>query len=70
MFIWIYLVVYFALVAGAFVALAVGGVLPHLSFLTMLIAFGGAISLGVLLAAVWTWRPRHALRRQSKEPKG
>ncbi len=56
-FIWVYLAVYFVLIAGAFVALAVGGVLPHLSFLTILGAFGGAITLGVLVAAVWLWRP-------------
>ncbi len=56
-FIWVYLAIYFALIAGAFVALAVGGVLAHLSFLTILIAFGVAIALGVALAAVWVWRP-------------
>lgn len=56
-FIWVYLAVYFALVAGAFVALAMGGVLPHLSFLNILVAFGGASALGVLLALVWLWRP-------------
>jgi hypothetical protein len=52
-----YLAAYVALIAGAFVALAVGGVLPHLSVLTVLVAFGGAIALGLLLAFVWYWHP-------------
>ena len=60
-FIWVYLTVYSALLAGAFVALTVGGVLPRLSFLTILVAFGGAIALGILLAVVWLWQPGNAV---------
>ena len=56
-FIWVYLAIYFALIVGAFVALAAGGVLAHLSFLTILVTFGGALALGVLLAAAWRWNP-------------
>lgn len=56
-FIWVYLAIYFALIVGAFVALAAGGVLAHLSCPTILVAFGGALALGVLLGAVWRWNP-------------
>jgi hypothetical protein len=56
-FIWIYLAIYFALIAGALIALSVGGVLAHFSLLPILLALFVAIGLGVLLAVVWRWHP-------------
>ncbi len=61
MFLWVYLAVYFALVLGAVVALWIGGVLAHLSAITILLSLLVAIGLGVLLAVVWLWRPGRAL---------
>ncbi len=62
MFLWVYLAIYFALVLGAVVALWIGGVLTHLSAITILVALLVAIGLGVLLAVVWQWRPGKPLR--------
>ncbi len=53
----IYLGVYFALVVGAVVALWAGGVLAHLSPLVIVFCLVFAVALGVLLAALWRWRP-------------
>ncbi len=59
-FVWVYLAIYFALVAGAVIALWQGGVLAHLSALSILIPLVVAVGLGVLLAVVWLWRPSKA----------
>ena len=56
-FLWVYLVLYFALVLGAFVALWQGGVFAYLSTLSILAGLTIACGLGVLLAVVWFWRP-------------
>ncbi|MGE5357690.1 MAG: hypothetical protein ACM3NQ_01645 [Bacteroidales bacterium] len=63
-FIGIYLIVYFALVAGALVALWAGGVLAHLPTLGILLFFVVAMGAGVLAAAVWRWHPE---RRRTEE---
>ncbi len=64
MFLWVYLAIYFALVLGAVVALWIGGVLAHLSAVTIVLSLIVAIGLGVSLAAVWLWRPGTALRER------
>lgn len=59
-FLWIYLAVYVALIAGALVALWQGGVLAYLSALTIVLTVAVALILGLLLAVVWIWRPARA----------
>jgi hypothetical protein len=56
-FLRLYLAVYFALIIGAMIALWWGGVLAHLSPLSILLGLTVAVGLGALLALVWTWRP-------------
>jgi membrane protein implicated in regulation of membrane protease activity len=56
-FIAIYLGVYFALLAGALVALWAGGVLAHLPATPVLLFFIVAVGAGVLVAVVWRWNP-------------
>jgi hypothetical protein len=53
----IYLGVYFALVAGALVALWAGGVLARLPSLAVLVFFVVALGAGLLTAVVWRWNP-------------
>ncbi len=57
-FITFYLGIYFALLAGALVALWAGGVLAHLPATPVLLFFNVAVGAGVLVAAVWRWNPR------------
>ncbi len=59
-FISVYLVIYFAFVIGACIALWRGGVFAYLSTLSILLGLLVAIGLGVLLAIVWRWRPTNA----------
>ncbi len=63
MLLWIYLATYFALIAGAVIALAMGGVLAHFPLLPILLVVLVAIALGVLLAVVWR-RPSSAQSRE------
>ncbi len=60
----IYLGVYFALVAGALVALWAGGVLARLPSLAVLVFFIVAVGAGLLTAGVWRWNPHP---RRSRE---
>ncbi len=54
----LYLVIYFALVAGALIALWQGGVLVFLSTSWIVLGLLVAVGLGVLLALVTAWHPR------------
>jgi hypothetical protein len=64
-FLRIYLGIYFALVIGAIVALWRADVFAHLSSLSILVGSIVVISLGVLLALVWLWRPGASDARQA-----
>lgn len=57
-FIWVYVAIYFALLAGAVAALWQGGVLARLSPLWTAFTLVFVVGLGLLLAAVWKWQPR------------
>lgn len=62
MFLRLYLVVYFALIIGALVALWMGGVLANLSLFSVVLGSTVAFGLGALLALVWVGRPRRLPR--------
>lgn len=49
-FVTFYLIGYAVLVTGAFFALWAGGALPHIGTARLLVAFGVAVGLGLLLA--------------------
>ena len=56
-FLHLYLAVYFVLIIGAVIALWGGGVLVHLSSLSVLLGLTVAVGFGALLALVSTWCP-------------
>jgi membrane protein implicated in regulation of membrane protease activity len=63
-----YLIVYFAIITGAVVALWSGGALAQIGVTRLTIALAVAVGLGVLLALASGWRPvRNGVSEETEE---